>query len=163
LSGLTPGNTVFIAVDAFSASAFGNFELHVSDGWIWTWASDYGTFTTTDPGSASNTVRVFKYKTPSYGCAAFARIRGSDGAILEGYNISSVSKTSSDYRITFANPMADNLYAILGTASFDVGNSGDIRVCIDSDSSSNYTTDLFEVRLNGGTSTFFCVAVFSNY
>jgi hypothetical protein len=38
LSGLTPGNTLFIAVDAFAATAFGNFQLHVSDGWIWTGA-----------------------------------------------------------------------------------------------------------------------------
>jgi hypothetical protein len=35
LSGLTPGTTVFIAVDAYSTSNFGNFSLHVSDGWIW--------------------------------------------------------------------------------------------------------------------------------
>jgi hypothetical protein len=156
-------NTYDIWVSGYFYAPNGMIEVTTSDGWIWTWASDYGTFTTTDPGSASNTVRVFKYKTPSYGCAAFARIRGSDGAILDAYNISSVTKNSLDYRITFTNPMADNLYAILGTASFDVGTSGDISVCIDSDSSSNYTTDLFEVRLNGGTSTFFCVAVFSNY
>ena len=38
LSGLTPGNTLFIAVDAFSVTNFGNFSLHVSDGWIWTGA-----------------------------------------------------------------------------------------------------------------------------
>lgn len=38
LSGLTPGNTLFIAVDAYSTLNFGNFALHVSDGWIWTGA-----------------------------------------------------------------------------------------------------------------------------
>lgn len=41
LSGLTPGNTVFYAVDGFSAANFGQFRMNVNDGWLWTGAGGF--------------------------------------------------------------------------------------------------------------------------
>lgn len=35
VAGLTPGNIVYICVDGFSNTAFGDFRLNVSDGWVW--------------------------------------------------------------------------------------------------------------------------------
>lgn len=40
-SGLTPGSTVFYAVDGFSAANFGQFRLNVNDGWLWTGAGGF--------------------------------------------------------------------------------------------------------------------------
>ncbi len=35
VSGRTPGEVIYICVDGFSLTSFGNFNLSVSDGWIW--------------------------------------------------------------------------------------------------------------------------------
>lgn len=40
-SGLTPGSTVFYAVDGFSAANFGQFRMNVNDGWLWTGAGGF--------------------------------------------------------------------------------------------------------------------------
>jgi hypothetical protein len=42
ISGLTPGNILFIAVDGFSAGNFGQFRLNVNDGWVWTGTNGFG-------------------------------------------------------------------------------------------------------------------------
>jgi len=42
MSGLTPGNTIFYAVDGFTAANFGQFRLNVNDGWLWTGANGFG-------------------------------------------------------------------------------------------------------------------------
>lgn len=35
VNGRTPGEVIYICVDGFSITTFGNFNLHVSDGWVW--------------------------------------------------------------------------------------------------------------------------------
>lgn len=42
LSGLTPGNTIFYAVDGYTAANFGQFRMNVNDGWLWTGANGFG-------------------------------------------------------------------------------------------------------------------------
>ena len=42
MSGLTPGNTLFFAIDGFSAANFGQFRINVNDGWLWTGANGFG-------------------------------------------------------------------------------------------------------------------------
>jgi hypothetical protein len=141
-------------------------EVTTSDGWIWTWDSAYGTLTPTDPGAASNTLRVFKNKTPSFGAAAYARIRGSDAAILESFNVSSASKSGSDFTITFSQPMSDASYTIVGSSSFNVGINGNIPLTINTDGTPGGNApneNRFLIRLTDGNPTFFCVVVFSNY
>jgi hypothetical protein len=141
-------------------------EVTTSDGWIWTWDPAYGTLTTADPGPASNTLRVFKNKSPSFGAAAYARIRGSDAAILESYNVSSTSKNGADFTITFSQPMSDSAYTIVGSSAFNVGINGNIPLTINTDGTPGGNApneNRFLIRLTDANPTFFCVVVFSNY
>ena len=41
ITGLTPGDRVFFVVDAFGALGFGNFDIQVTDGWVWTGANGF--------------------------------------------------------------------------------------------------------------------------
>jgi len=42
ISGLTPGNILYFAVDGFSAANFGQFRMNVNDGWVWTGTTGFG-------------------------------------------------------------------------------------------------------------------------
>lgn len=158
-------NTYDIWVNSLFYAPNGMVEVTTSDGWIWSWADNYGTLTTTDPGAASNTVRVFKNKSPSYGAAAYAKFTGA-GVIQESYNISSVTKSGTlDFIVTFSQPMSDTNYSIVGTSSFNPGVDGNVPLTVNSDAGlANATpTTGFIVRTTNGNPTFISVVVFSNF
>lgn len=79
-----------------------------------------------DPTSDTNNWQSYKESVAPTGSTAKAWVNfnGLDGSILDSYNVSGIVRTAAgSYTITFATPMANNSYGVIGTCGPSDGGS----------------------------------------
>jgi hypothetical protein len=135
-------------------------DIQVGNGWEFTWASDYGTLTSS-PGAESSTIKDLPYSR-GMGMVAMINFAGDTLGVTENSGFASVSRMSSgNYELLFLYPQIDANYAVTITTSFDTGVSGGVIVSLFGDGSPPNSSG-FRFRVSN-ESDFYHVAVFRSY